>query len=69
MQYNLFDVFDLVVSQSTISKTLHSMKIGRKNLGRISRIGHVAKTISKILREMISKQAYVRESGFLSCGV
>ena len=34
MQYDLFDGFDLLVSQSTISKTLHSMKISRKSLRR-----------------------------------
>jgi transposase len=36
MQYELFDSFDLIVSQSTISKTLHAMKISRKSLRRVA---------------------------------
>ena len=36
MQYNLFDLFGLIVDRSTISKTLRSMKISRKSLRRIA---------------------------------
>lgn len=34
MQYDLFDRFDLHVSQPTISKTLRAMKISKKSLRR-----------------------------------
>ena len=35
MQYNLFDRFDLIINTFTISKTLHVIKINKKNLRRI----------------------------------
>ena len=34
MQYDLFDRFDLLINQSTISKTLRAIKISRKCLRR-----------------------------------
>ena len=35
MQYDLFDRFNLIINTFTISKTLHIIKINKKNLRRI----------------------------------
>lgn len=35
MQYEFFDRFNLIVTQFTISNTLHIMRINRKNFRRI----------------------------------
>ena len=36
MQYDLFDRFDLMINTFTISRTLHVIKINKKNLRRVT---------------------------------